>query len=144
MDPVTTFVASAMAGAALKEVATDAYKSLKARLVDRFGLGTSIAALEADPDDEDVRQLVATKLAKTGADKDPLVQEAADRIGAELERLPDDTRLGATLTVGDVRAMSAEFRRNRVYGGGSATFEKMEITGTLIVEDNEVGDDRKR
>ena len=144
MDPVTTFVASAMAGAVLKDVAADAYKALKTRLIDRFGLGASVAALDADPDDGDVRRHVAAKLAETEADKDPLILEAADRIGAELERLPDDTRLGATLTVRDVRAMSAEFRRNRIYGGGSATFEKMELEGTLIVEDNEVGDHRKR
>ena len=144
MDPITTFIASTMAGAVLKEVANDAYKALRARLVEHFGLQPSIAALESSPDDEAFRQLMARKLAETKADKDPLVLKDADRIGAELERLPDDTRLGPTLTVRDIRALSAEFRRIRVHGGGSATFEKMNIEGRLIVEDNEVGDDRKR
>lgn len=144
MDQISTFIASAMAGAILKEIATDTYKALKARLVEHFGLEASVATLEHSPDDEDAREFMAKKLSKTEAIKDATVLDAAEQIATELEKLPNDTALGAKLTVRDIRASSAKFRRNSILSGGVATFGNMDIKEELIVEDNVVGDDRKR
>jgi hypothetical protein len=142
MDPAT-FIVTALAGAILKEVATDTYKTVKRKLVNVFDLGTVVDALEKEPADEDTRDFVSKKLAKSGALDDPTVVEGADAIATELEKLPEDTALGAYLTVKDIRAEAATFRRMKVRGGGHAEFNEIELRGQLTVEDIEVGDDRK-
>ena len=143
MDPAT-FIATALAGAVLKEVATDTYKAVKARLVETFKLGSGVEMLERDPADEDARRFLESKLAKSGAAADAEVQAMAEAIAEEIRKLPADTPLGAHLTVRDIEAEAAEFRRNRIRSGGSASFEEMKLRGRLLVEDTEVGDDRKR
>lgn len=140
---VAVFVVSTLAGAWLKEVAVDSYRLIKSRLGETFKAGAVIEALEQDPNDLDTRDFLAKKLTKSGAIEDSQILTAAQLIAAELEKLPDDTPLGANLTVRDLKAKAVEFRRNRIHPGGTATFEKIEVTGRLIVEDNEVGDDRK-
>lgn len=143
MDPAT-FVVTALAGALLKEVATDSYNALKARLVEKFGLETAVEVLEKSPDDEDVRELAVRKLAKSPAIDDAEVIDGAELIVSELARLPEDTPLGASLTVRDLKAEAVEFRKNRVRGGGAILVERIETPGRIVFEDNNVGDDRKR
>jgi hypothetical protein len=141
---IAAFIASAMAGAVLKGIATDAYAAVKTRLIDHFGLGPSVKALESDPGDEDMRGLIEGKLVKSRAIEDAVILDEVEKIAAELEKLPADTPLGATLTVRDFSAGHAEFRNNRIRAGGSATFEGIAVSGNFIVEGNEIGDDRKR
>ena len=143
MEPAT-FVASALAGAFLKEVAVDAYKAAKARLLDVFHLGTSVAALESAPEADSARNFLAATLSESGAVNDGTVISLAQEIAAELEKLPDDTRLGASLTVKDIKAEAATFRRIKIHGGGQAVFSGIEAKRRLVAEDIEVGDDRKR
>ena len=69
MEPAT-FVVTALAGAVLKEVATDSYKAVKAKLVGVFGLGKAVEAVEEEPDDADARAFLAAKVAKSGALED--------------------------------------------------------------------------
>lgn len=143
MDPAT-FIVTALAGAVLKEVATDTYKAVKDKVVDVFDLGTAVDALEKEPADEDARDFLSKKLAKSGALDDPTVVEGADAIATELEKLPEDTPLGANLTVRNIRAEAATFRRVKVRGGGRAEFDTIDLRGRLTVKDVDVGDDRKR
>jgi hypothetical protein len=143
MDPAT-FVISALAGAVLKEVATDSYKAVKARLVGLFGLDAPMEALEKAPADEDVREFAAKQLAKSGALQDAEVLDAAEVITSELEKLPEDTPLFAALTVRDLKAESVEFRSNRVHQGGSILAERIDTPGKIVFEGNVVGDDGKR
>jgi hypothetical protein len=143
MDPAT-FIVTTLAGAFLKEIATDTYKAVKGKLVETFGLGTAVEAVEQKPDDEDAREFLAKKLAKSRALDDPEVVNGVDKISAQLEKLPEDTPLGANLTVKDIKAQAATFRRLKVHGGGKAEFSKLDLSGQLTVEDVEVGDDRKR
>jgi len=137
------FIATALAGAVLKEVATDAYKAVKSRLIDAFDLATAVEAVEKKPEAESARTYLASTLNESGAIEDAEVLSAANVIVAELEKLPDETRLGANLTVKDIKAEAAEFRRIRVFGGGTAEFRNIEGK-SLKVEDIIVGDDRKR
>lgn len=143
MDPAT-FVVTTLAGALLKDVAADGYKAVKAKLVDTFGLGSAVEVLEADPDDSDAREFAAKKLTKSPAIKDAEVLGGVELIAGELGKLPDDTPLGASLTVRDLKAESVEFRNNRVRGGGAILAERIKTPGKIVFEDNEVGDDGKR
>lgn len=141
---LATFVITALAGSLLKEVATDSYKLVKARLVEAFGLGKAMEMLEADPDDADARDYAVKKLARSAAIEDAAVLDKAESIAKELEKLPEDTPLGASLTVRDLKAESVEFRNNRARGGGSIVAERIQATGKIVFEGNEAGDDRKR
>ena len=143
MDPAT-FVVTTLAGALLKEVAADGYSSVKAVLVNRFGLGKAVEVLEEAPGDEDARNFAVKRLAKSPAIEDAEVLDGAALVAAELERLPEDTSLGASLTVRDLKAKSIEFRNNRVRAGGSILAERIEAAGKIVFEGNEAGDDRKR
>jgi hypothetical protein len=113
-------------------------------LVDKFGLGTAVKVLETSPEDEDVRELVVKRLTKSPAIEDADVIGGAELIVGELEKLPDDTPLGASLTVRDLKAEAVEFRNNRVREGGAMLVERIETPGRVVFEGNEVGDDRKR
>lgn len=138
---IASFVAVTLAGAILENVAADAYVTTKNRLLTAFGMKTSMEALEASPDDEDVRQLVEKKLANSGATSDEVILEGIQKIAEELEKLPADTPLGASMTVSKLRAEAAEFRRNQIRGHGQMRVEDIVLSGKLIVEDNIVGDD---
>lgn len=143
MDPAT-FVVTALAGAVLKEVATDGYKAVKARLADAFGLGPAVELLEADPEDADARAFAAAKLANSPAVEDAEVLDGVAQIAVELEKLPDDTPIGASLTVRDLKAEAVEFRNNCVRPGGAILAERIEAKSRIVFEGNKVGDDRKR
>ena len=140
MEPAT-FVVTALAGAVLKEVATDSYKAVKAKLVEVFGLGKAVEAVEEDPGDEDARAFLAAKVAKSGALDDAEVVQAVDAIAAALEKLPAGTGLGASMTVENIKAERVEFLRNTVHAGGALTARDIE-GGEVRFEGNVVGDDR--
>lgn len=88
----TTIILTAIAtGAtlALKDTASqavkDAYRGLRALLVERFGVA-SIETLEKDPDDEDFRRSVAKELGLTKElMKEPTVLELIDRLYIAIE-----------------------------------------------------------
>lgn len=138
------FVTTTLAGALLKQLATDAYKAVKDRLSSAFGLGAVVGTLEKEPADAVTREFVAKKLAASGALEDQAVRDGTARIADELTRLPPDTPLGASLTVRDLEAASVVFRNNCVRPGGAMSVEAIKATGTILFEGNEVGDDRKR
>ena len=143
MEPAT-FVASALAGAFLKEVAVDAYKAAKARLLDVFHLGTSVAALESAPEADSARNFLAATLSESGAVDDGTVISLAQEIAAELEKLPDDTGLGASLTVKDIKAATVTLRDIEIFGRSRAEITGIDAQGRVIAERIKVGDDRKR
>ncbi|TBD71604.1 hypothetical protein [Rhizobium ruizarguesonis] len=143
MEPAT-FVVTALAGALLKEVAVDSYQLVKTKLVEVFGLTTPLTALEEAPGDEDARTFLSKRLVSSKAVDDPQILSGVEKIIEALAQLPDDTPIFASLNVRGLKAEAAEFRRNRIGAGGAANFEQIELSGRLTVEDNQIGDDRKR
>ncbi|MBY3516738.1 hypothetical protein J3P71_10615 [Rhizobium leguminosarum] len=142
MEPAT-FIVTTLAGAFLKDIAADTYNTIKGKLVDQFGLGKAVETVEETPDDEDAREFLAKKLAKSGALEDAEILSGVEKISAELQKLPNETPLGANLSVKDIKAQVATFRRLKIHGGGKAKFETIAVQSHLTVEDVEVGDDRK-
>lgn len=143
MDPAS-FAITTLAASLLRDVASDTYKAVKTKLVETFGLGPAMNALEEDPTDIDNRNFLESKLSRSGAIEDATIVEGIGVIAAELEKLPDDTPIVAQLTVRDIKAHAASFRRMKVHGGGRAEFSGIDVARSLTVEDIEVGDDRRR
>ncbi len=134
------FIASAMAGAVLKEVAKDAYTSVKQRLCDAFGLGVTVELLEAEPGGQLEQEFLGKKLLESGAVEDAIILDGAAQIADELTKLPDDTPLGASMTIKDFKAARAIFEDIRVRAGASMKVEKFDVKGTATFKKIQVGD----
>ena len=137
---VGIFIASAMAGAVLKEVATDTYTIVKQRLSDAFGLGATIELLEAEPGGQLEQEFLGKKLLESGAVEDATILEGVAQIADELTKLPDDTPLGAAMTIKDFKAARTRFEDIRIREGASMTVEKFEVEGTASFKNIQIGD----
>ncbi len=55
-------------------------------------------------------------------------------------KLPDDTPLGASMTIKDFKAARATFEDIRVRAGASLSVEKFDVTGAATFRNIKVGD----
>jgi len=129
-----------MAGAVLREVAKDAYSSVKQRLSDAFGLGATIKLLEAEPGGQLEQEFLGKKLLESGAVEDAIILDGAAQIADELTKLPDDTPLGASMTIKDFKAARASFEDILIRAGASMKVEKFDVSGTATFKNIQVGD----
>jgi hypothetical protein len=143
MDPITMIVAVVAAGAAegLKDTAAaavkDAYAGLKRFLARKYPK-VGVEAVEARPESEARRAVVAEDLADAGADKD---KELLAAVGQLLEALrthaPD---AGAAVGV-DLEKVSAEYLRLRDIAstGTGVRVREGEFRGGIDIEDVRAG-----
>ena len=137
---IAVFIASAMAGAVLKEVAKDAYASVKQRLSDAFGLGATIELLETEPGGKLEQEILGKKLLESGAVEDAIILDGAAQIADELTKLTDDTPLGSSMTIKDFKAARASFEDIRIRAGAAMKVEKFDVKGTATFKNIQVGE----
>jgi hypothetical protein len=149
MDPVSTMLISALVAGAINglkklgETAVgDAYSALKrilqASYASAAGLQNSVAALEARPDSENRRGVVAEELSAAKALDDRDLIEAAEKVLAAAEKNPElaigidwqDVKT-AQLRIGEIRARAGSigFRAARLEVSGMIDITKIDVGG---------------
>lgn len=119
MDPITVAIGAALAAGVMKvgqSAFDDAYQSLKATLVRKFGGQSEIAKavddLEARPDSAGRAATLQEEVTAAKADEDPDILVAARALLDQVEARPSGQQLIQTVT-GNLNAVAQ--------GGGTAT-----------------------
>lgn len=119
-DPITAALLGGLAAAAGKvasKAVEDAYGALKALLLRKLGdssdAADAIAKLEAKPDSEGRKAILAEELATAGIADDGELLEAARKLRAALEQLPGEARAHVQNAAGRYIAQAS--------GGSTAT-----------------------
>lgn len=141
MDIVTIAV-TALATAFSKTLAEEFTNSAKSILKNKFDLGAAVENLEKAPNDEATRELAIEDLRRSRALEDPEVIQEVQKIISEIAKLPDNTFVGSSFTVRDLKAASVRFENNRIRGSGSILAERIDAQSISFIG-NSVGDGGK-
>ena len=148
MEPITTTIVAALvagAVAATKEVATsaikDAYHGLKRLVTDWYkGVKDAVAAVEADPDSDSERTVLAKRLESTGAVADEDLKVAAQALLDAVQELRgveaaaalfdfDRLRVARNLELSDIEALGTVFKGRDVEVQGDFKASGIRQTG---------------
>lgn len=127
------FIAKTIAGAILGTAGKEAYAAVKTKLVDVFGLGRPVAALEEQPNDPAELQYLASKIESSGAMADEDFREKVALL-AEALRDATDQPAAAQVIIEDIKASEGVIERMRAEGSAAVTVRNLE-SDTLIVRD---------
>lgn len=142
MDPITTFIVTALAaGAAAGLTATaeqavkDAYSGIKQWIQDRYA-GVELAVLEKDPKSATRRDLLAEELQAANADTDAELVAKVQELVDLLAQNPDATKAAATvgIDIANVRAAGLKIKSVRSSGTG------VRVTDSTFEGDIDIGD----
>lgn len=134
VDPVTLIAGAVAAGAAAgagdtaKQVVVDAYAALKGLITHRYGVvEAEVVGVEFEPEEPLRRQLLAKRLAKTGAGDDEQLQAAAQ----ELLRIIEE-QVPAVVTAVGMRltraAVGGDFEVSDLVVNEGSGFEGTDVT----------------
>jgi hypothetical protein len=149
MEPVTTVIAAALlAGAAsgtaiaAEKAIVDAYEGLKALILRKFGENTklvqAIENLENEPDFDPNRDALERRIQDAGADKDPEVSQAAERLVEELKKYSEVVK-STGVDMEKVEAASIRIREVAASGTG-VRMRGIKATGDIDISGVRAGD----
>jgi hypothetical protein len=139
MEAVLGGIISALiAGAVAKasdvggKVIADAYDGLKSLIIQKLGKGGAVQSVEDEPQSESAQALLAEAMANGGVADDAELAARARDLEAKLAAIPEGSRGGSDIEVGNIR------------GRVSAVVERLVATGRIKLGDitAETGDAR--
>ena len=139
LDPVSAIALSLALGAGttagkavVTEIVKDAYAALKRLIKDRYPT-VSVEQLEAAPESKMRRGVIEEDLTKLGADKDPELLAAAQRLSDAVQRQAPALAASIGIDLKDLEAANVRLRDITASGTG-VRMEGAKLSGDLDIE----------
>ena len=136
VDPIVTALLggiAASAGKVASKAVEEAYNGLKSLLVRKLGdkseAADAIAKVEAKPDSEPRKAMLAEELSAAKVANDPELLEIARRLQSALDQLPAESRAHVQNTIGNYIAQASGASTASVNVGDSALKPDLDFSG---------------